>query len=40
MLRVMLARNVEFVGCTFDCEPNEWGRCAADLYGGQPEYPF
>lgn len=25
MLRVMLARNVEFVGCTFDCEPNEWG---------------
>ena len=22
MLRVMLARNVEFVGCTFDCEPN------------------
>lgn len=40
MLRVMLARNVEFVGCTFDCEPNEWGRCAADLYGGNENIRF
>ena len=36
----MLARNVEFVGCTFDCEPNEWGRCAADLYGGNENIRF
>lgn len=40
MLRVMLARNVEFVGCTFDCEPNEWGRGAADLYGGNENIRF
>lgn len=40
MLRVMLARNVEFVGCTFDREPNEWGRCAADLYGGNQNIRF
>ena len=40
MLRVMRARNVEFVGCTFDCEPNEWGRCAADLYGGNENIRF
>lgn len=29
----MRARNVEAVDCTFDCQPNDWCRGAADLYG-------
>ena len=28
------------MGCTFDCEPNEWGRGAADLYGGNENIRF
>lgn len=30
---VMRACNVEVVDCTFDCQPNDWCRGAADLYG-------
>ena len=33
LFRVMRARDVEVVDCTFDCERNNWGRGAADLYG-------
>lgn len=33
MFRVMRGRNVTVIGCTFDCEPNDWCRGAADLYG-------
>lgn len=33
LFRVMRARDVEAVGCTFDCERNDWCRGAADLYG-------
>lgn len=29
----MRACNVEVVDCTFDCQPNDWCRGAADLYG-------
>ena len=30
---VMRTCNVEVVDCTFDCQPNDWCRGAADLYG-------
>ena len=37
---VMRARNVEVVDCTFDCQPNDWCRGAADLYGVNEDIRF
>lgn len=40
MFRVMRAQNVMVVGCTFDCDRNDWCRSAADIYGANENIRF